>query len=54
MGENVVANIHIYRAKSIFLLFYYHRDTESELLKIEIGVAGPISIKKNIKCSLGQ
>ena len=28
--KNIVVIIHIYGARAIFLLFYYHQDTESE------------------------
>ena len=30
MGENIVAILHIYGARSIFLLYCDHQDTESE------------------------
>ena len=47
-----VVILHIYGARSIFLIFYDHQDTESEQPEIEIGVAGPIFAQKKISKAL--
>ena len=39
---------HIYGVRTIFLLFFDHQDTESELREIKIGVPGPIVTPENI------
>ena len=52
--QNVVANIHIYVARAIFLLFYDNQDIRYEPQDIYIGVSGPIFKHKNIKVSMGQ
>ena len=41
--KNVVAIIHIYGARSIFLLFYDNQATESESCEIEMIISQPIS-----------
>ena len=53
MSEKSVAILHIYGARTIFLLFCYHQDTKSESRDIEICVAGPIFPQgKNTKGSI--
>ena len=42
----VVANIHIYGAREFFLNFCDNQDKESELLLLELAVAGPIFSRK--------
>ena len=49
MIENIVAIIHIYGARAIFLLFCDHEDTESEPSEMAIDVAGPILTQKKIQ-----
>ena len=46
MGENLVAILNNYIARSVFLLFCILQETESELRDIEIGVAGLIFTPK--------
>ena len=46
--KNVVA-LPIYGARDIFLLFFYHKDTEYGSRGMEIGVVGPIFTHENIK-----
>ena len=48
MGENVVAIIHIYGDRAIFLLFCYRQDTEYESQVMEIGIACPLFSHKKI------
>ena len=40
--EKIVAILHIYGARAIFLLFGDHQDSGSESCELVIGVAGPI------------
>ena len=44
----------IYGARASYILFCNHQDTEYESREIEIGVAGSIFTKKNIKGPMGQ
>ena len=46
--KSIVAIIHFYLVRSIFLLFCHHQDTESDFQEIDIGVAGPIFAHKKI------
>ena len=46
MAENIVAIIHIYGAKAIFLIFSNHQDTEYKSRGMEISVAGLIFTHK--------
>ena len=52
--QNVVAILHIYRARAISLLFCDHQDTKSESQDKEIDVPRPIFTHNNIKISNGQ
>ena len=38
--KNIVVVLHIYGARPMSLIFFYHQDTESESCEMEIGVAG--------------
>ena len=42
----IVAILHIYGARAIFLLFWYHREIESESQEMKICVAGLIFVQK--------
>ena len=53
-GKQIVANIHIYGARAIFLPIYDNHDTESELREIKIGGSVPIFAHKNINDSMGN
>ena len=44
--KTIVAIIHIYGARTIFLLFYDNQNTDSESRDIEVGVSGPIFTQK--------
>ena len=44
--------LHIYGDRAIFLLFYYHQDTESESCEIEMSISQPIFTHNNIKGSM--
>ena len=47
--------LHIYRARSNYLLFCDHQDTEFESCEIEMSISQPIFTHKNdIKASTGQ
>ena len=52
--KNIVAILHIYGARAIFLLFCDQQDTESKSRGTEIGVAGPIFTQKNIEGLMRQ
>ena len=51
--KNIMVIVQIYGARSVFLLFCDHQDTESESHEMEYGVALPIFTQKNIKGSIG-
>ena len=46
MGENIVVILYIYGARSIFLIFFVHEDTELEYQLMEIGVSQSIVTQK--------
>ena len=50
----IMTILHIYGAKTNFLLFCDHQDTESESQEIEVVVLGLIFTQKNIKGPMGQ
>ena len=50
--KKIVAIIHIYGARFIFLLFCDHQDTESDYWEMEISVYGKIFTHKNTKRSM--
>ena len=52
--KNIMLTLHIHGALTIFKVLCNNQDIESELWDMEIGVAGPIFTKKNIKGSMGQ
>ena len=52
--KHIVAIIHIYGYRAIFLLLYDNLDTESQSRDIIIDVSGPILTHKNIKAYMGQ
>ena len=51
---NIVTILHLYGARSIFILVCNYKDTQSESCEMIIGVAGPILTHKNIKKSMGK
>ena len=51
-GKNIVINLHNYGARSIFLLFCDHTDTESESREIEMSISQPIFNHTNKSKSL--
>ena len=50
--QNILANIHIYVARTIFLIFCDHQDTESEISEIEMNIYQTILTHKNISRAL--
>ena len=52
--ENIMVFLHIYRARTIFLLCCDHQDTESESREIEISIYQPIFNHKYTKGYMGQ
>ena len=47
-----MAILHIYGARSIFLLFHDHQDTKYEACEIEMSISQPIYTHKNISKAL--
>ena len=45
---------HIYIARAISLLFWYHQDTESESCEMELSTSKPLFSHKNIKGFIRQ
>ena len=54
MSRNTVVNLHIYGARSIFLLFHDDQDTEFELCQIQMIKYQLISTHKNIPMALWE